>query len=76
MIKKYELFENIHKGIDPYGEEDWEDKKLPYEYETKLNIGAVINPAVHIDVYKIDMQHMMLMLIHTPLIMWMKMKLK
>ena len=60
MIKRYELFENIHKIIDPYDEEDWGDKKssLPYEYETKLNIGAVINPAVHIDTYKVVVSHM------------------
>lgn len=60
MIKKYELFENIHKGIDPYDEEDWDEKRssLPYEYETKLNIGAVINPAVYIDTYKVVVSHM------------------
>lgn len=58
MIKKYNLFENIHKSIDPYDEEDWEEKRLPYEYETTLNIGNRINAPVYRNIYKVDIEHM------------------
>lgn len=60
MIQKFNLFEGKHDKEDPYGEENWDDEppKLPYHYDTKLEIGRPLQVPRHENIYKINVENM------------------
>jgi hypothetical protein len=43
IIKKFKTFELNHEDVDPYGEEDWEDKN---RFEKKFCYVSIYNPVI------------------------------
>lgn len=57
MIKKFTIFEG-HEDIDPFGEEDWNEFRLPYEYDVNVTIGARIQTVLPTNVYILTVENM------------------
>jgi hypothetical protein len=54
---RFNLFE-IHRDNDPYSEENWDEGKKPYEFNTTFVIGRRINRPNHYNTYKLEINNM------------------